>query len=69
MNINPRFSTITINAAGGLVFENLMVDDDATAPSNGNNDDIVNSGETIELWPSFQKHQFYTHHGQWYCLG
>lgn len=43
-------SGITINAAGGIVFEEFWADDGSGGSSVGNGDGIVNGGEVIELW-------------------
>lgn len=43
-------STINVNAGGGIIFEELMVDDGYGGSSSGNGDGIVNPSESIELW-------------------
>lgn len=43
-------STISINAAGGIIFEEHWADDGNSGNSAGNGDGIVNGGESIELW-------------------
>lgn len=45
----PLQETITVVNTGTLVPGSIVVDDDATAPSNGNADGQVNAGETLEL--------------------
>ncbi|MCK4678989.1 MAG: hypothetical protein KAT48_12715 [Bacteroidales bacterium] len=40
---------VTINPGSHLYASNITIDDDATAPSNGNCDGLIDAGETIEL--------------------
>ena len=44
------FTTETEPVVGPLVYDNHTVDDDTDRQSNGNNDGVVNCGETVELY-------------------
>ena len=51
-NYIPHQGTITVTdpeANVNLVASQVMIDDDATAPSNGNADGYLNNGETVEV--------------------
>ncbi len=44
-------TAVPINPGGPyLVLQSTAIDDDATPPSTGDDDGILNSGETVELW-------------------
>ena len=42
--------TINIQSSGGLVYNGMVIDDDALPPSNGNGNSVINAGESIELY-------------------
>jgi hypothetical protein len=46
----PSVLTITINSAGGPIYESHTIDDDNSGSSSGNGNGSVNSGETVECW-------------------
>lgn len=45
-------SSITINSAGGAVYDDMILDDDNSGQSSGNENAEANPGETIELYVS-----------------
>ncbi len=53
-NFKPTVSTVSILAAGSLVYNGQTIDDDASAPSNGNGNGIANTGEFVELQVSLK---------------
>ncbi len=48
-NFKPNVKTVSIGAAGGLVYSSQSIDDNNVAPSVGNSNGVANAGETIEL--------------------
>ncbi len=49
-DFKPSVSTVSIVNTGTLVYDGQVIDDDILGNSNGNNNQIVNSGETIEFY-------------------
>jgi len=45
----PYSSVVNISATGGLVLNGIIIDDDTNGNSNGNNNQVINPGETIEF--------------------
>ncbi|MBW6513277.1 MAG: choice-of-anchor D domain-containing protein [Candidatus Syntrophosphaera sp.] len=50
----PASQTISINTVGGVVYDDMAVDDDQDGSSVGNSDGYANPGETIELYVSLK---------------
>jgi hypothetical protein len=44
----PSVQTVTVNGTG-LIYQSLLIDDDNSGSSIGNNNQVINAGETIEL--------------------
>ena len=50
-DFKPAVSTISINAAGGIVYDSAVVDDDGAG---ANGDGIINAGEQVNLYLTLQ---------------
>ncbi len=49
-DFKPSLATVNIVSTGSLVYDGQIIDDDNFGNSSGNNNQIVNSGETIEFY-------------------
>lgn len=48
-DFKPTVNTVTLAAAGGIVFNTVTIDDNSTGSSVGNNNGVANAAETIEM--------------------
>jgi len=53
-DFKPAISTVSIASSGGMVYNSSSIDDDGSGQSIGNDDGVVNAGETIELYVSLR---------------
>ena len=48
-DFKPLQQTLTVDSSGTLVPASIVIDDDTTGASSGNNDGLANGGETLEI--------------------
>ncbi|NLO12161.1 MAG: gingipain R [Candidatus Cloacimonetes bacterium] len=61
-------SSVSVDASGGLVYDAGLIDDDNSAPSSGNNNQIINAGETIEFFAQLKNNSSVSHRPTGYVI-